>query len=161
MRGAMLGFIFALGLAAPTGSQSPASLEAKYRRIVSYEVRPGIVLTPEYASDGKVCEMVFERRQKTETGFLLENTFSDKEVVELVDELVPSAERGKVVPVGLSNGRGPEGYVAGGVMTLVTEYQNVIVHVVGTDDPKASGPMYVAITWRNRACSANPAATKH
>src|SRR2546426_4341056 len=75
--------------------QTSADLNAKYRQVTSYEVRPGIVMTPKYAADGQVCEMVLEKRQKTATGVNFGVSISEKEVKELVDELVPEAERGR------------------------------------------------------------------
>jgi hypothetical protein len=95
MQKAALLILFSLGIATPALGQSAADFDAKYRRVTSYEVRPGVVMTPKYAPDGQVCEMVLEKRQKTETGIVFGFSFSEKEVKELVDALVPDSERGK------------------------------------------------------------------
>lgn len=150
----LIAVILVVGSIAHFGRQAATEFDTRYQRITSYELRPGIVMTPEYTREGQICQMVLERRQRTKSGFLLANTFGQKEVTELVDELVPKAERGNIVPVGLSQGKGPEVYVASGIARWVTTYENISVEAVGIADPGPSGIMYATITWRNRSCSA-------
>jgi hypothetical protein len=153
MNKSLIAVILMFGTIAHFGRQAAAELDTRYQRITSYELRPGIVMTPEYTHEGQICQMVLERRQRTKSGFLLANTFTQKEVTELVEELVPKAERGNVVPIGLSQGKGPEVYVASGISRWVTTYENISVESVGIADPRPSGIMYAMITWRNRSCS--------
>jgi hypothetical protein len=149
----LIAIVLLFGTVVHFGRQAATEFDNKYRRITSYELRPGIVMTPEYTREGQICQMVLERRQRTKSGFLLANTFTEKEVAELVDALVPTADRGNVVPVGLSQGKGPEGYVASGIVRWVSTYENISVESVGIADPRPSGIVYATITWRNRSCS--------
>ena len=86
-----LGLVLALALK----SQSVADLNAKYPVVTSYEVRPGILMTPKYSADGQVCQMSIERQRGTRSGVMLYSFMSDKLVKEIVDELAPRSERGE------------------------------------------------------------------
>ena len=134
-----------IGLAAIACGQTSADLSSKYRQVSSYELRPGIVMTPKYAADGQVCEMVLERRQKTETGVVFGVSFSEKEVKELVDQLVPQANRGRNLTKFLNVS------VDGGFVTTEYTYENVLVRVYGITRP-VPGDRVVIITWPKRVC---------
>jgi hypothetical protein len=135
-----------LGIAAIVWGQSSADLSAKYRQITSYELRPDVVMTPKYAVDGQVCEMVLEKRQKTDIGVVFGVSFSDKEVKSLVDELVPEAERGRDLTKPLNT------TVDGGFMTTEYNYENVHVRVYGITRPAPAGDRVITITWPKRTC---------
>lgn len=150
---AMLILIICVILAPTTGGQSVEDLRAKYRSITSYEIHPGVVMTPQYAADGHVCEMVLERRHETESGFKTADTFTDSEVTALVDELVPQSERGKAVTNGPLQDDRPNAYGAGGIMVMNTPYEYVIVQEIGVTKPKPGRLLVATITWRKRACS--------
>jgi len=137
-----------LGIATVAWGQSSADLSAKYRQITSYELRPDVVMTPKYAADGQVCEMVLEKRQKTETGMVFGVSFSGKEVKALVDELVPDAERGRDLTKPLNS------TVDGSFMTTEYTYENVRVRVYGITRPAPAGDRVITITWPKRACGA-------
>jgi hypothetical protein len=136
-----------LGIVAHSSGQSISDLSAKYRQITSYELRPDVVMTPKYAADGQVCEMVLEKRQKTDTGIVLGVSFSEKEVKALVDELVPETERGRDLTKPL-NAR-----VDGGFITTEYSYENVLVRVYGITRPAPAGDRVITITWPQRTCS--------
>ena len=51
-----------LTFAGLTRSQSHAELNVKYPVVKSFEVRPGVLLTPRFTADGEVCQMSFERQ---------------------------------------------------------------------------------------------------
>jgi len=144
-KGAFVLFLM-IGIAAIAWGQTSADLSAKYRQVTSYELRPGIVMTPKYAADGQVCEMVLERRQKTETGVVFGVSFSEKEVKELVDQLVPEAKRGQNLTKLLNMS------VDGGFVTTEYTYEHVLVRVYGITRP-APGDRVVIITWPKRVCS--------
>jgi hypothetical protein len=129
-----------------TLGQSSGDLAAKYHQITSYELRPSVLLTPKYSADGQVCEMVLEKRQKTDTGIVFGDLFSEKEVHVFVDELVPDAERGRNLtsPLNIT--------VDGGFMTTEYKYENVLVRVYGTTRPEPAGNSVITITWRKRTC---------
>lgn len=147
MERALFIFFLLLSIAVAASGQTSANLSAKYHPVTSYEVRPGILMTPKYATDGLVCEMVLERRHKTETGINFGDLLSKELVKELVDELVPEAERGKNLTEFLNT------TIDGGFVTTEYAYENVLVRVHGITRPEPSGDMVVIITWRKRVCS--------
>jgi hypothetical protein len=75
-------------------SQSSTELSTKYPVITSYEVRPGILMTPKYSADGQVCQMSIERQRATRSGVMMDSFMSAELVKTIVDELVPHSERG-------------------------------------------------------------------
>ena len=127
--------------------RTSADLSAKYRQVASYELRPDVLMTPKFAPDGQVCEMVIERRQKTDTSIVFAVSFSDEEVQQFVNELAPEAERGRNMTKHLNT------TVAGGFM--VTEYtcENLLVRVYGTTRPTPAGDRVITIIWPKRKCS--------
>jgi hypothetical protein len=142
---ALAAFLVA-GIVSIAWGQTSADLSAKYRPVTSYEVRPGVVMTPSYAADGQVCEMVLEKRQKSENGVVFSTSFSEQEVKDLVDELVPEAERGRNLTKPLNS------TVDGGFITTEYTYENVLVHVYGITRPAPSGNRVIAITWPRNGC---------
>ena len=125
------GFLLTLlcGLQAAFG-QTSADLSTKYRQVVSYLLRPTVIMTPRFAVDGQVCEMAIERRQNTDTEIVIATSFSEEEVHELVDELAPEAERGRNLTRHLN------GFVAGGSIITQYSYENLLVQVYGTTRPE-------------------------
>ena len=124
-----------------------ADLGAKYRKITSYEVGPGIVMTPRYAQDGQVCEMIVEKRAKTDKDTIFASSFAEKEWKDAVDELVPPSERGKDV-TGLLNTT-----VDGGFITADYTYEKVRIRVQGVTRPKPTPAVLITITWTKRTCA--------
>jgi hypothetical protein len=140
-------FVLVLGIAVATPGQTSADLGAKYRKITSYEVRPGIVMTPRYAQDGQVCEMIVEKRAKTDKDVIFGSSFAEKEWKDAVDELVPPSERGKDV-TGLLNTT-----VDGGFITADYTYEKVRIRVQGVTRPKPTPAVLITITWSKRTCA--------
>ena len=140
-------FVLVLGIAVATPGQTSADLGAKYRKITSYEVRPGIVMTPRYAQDGQVCEMIVEKRAKTDKDVIFGSSFAEKEWKDAVDELAPPSERGKDV-TGLLNTT-----VDGGFITADYTYEKVRIRVQGVTRPKPTPAVLITITWSKRTCA--------
>ena len=130
-----------IGIVAVAFGQTSADLSAKYRQITAYELRPDVVMTPKYATDGQVCEIAIERRQKTETGIVFAAPFSEDEVRHFIDELAPEVERGRNLTK-ILNGR-----VDGGFITTEYTYENVLVRVYGITRPAPAGDRVINITW--------------
>ena len=86
-------------------SQTPDTLRQKYGAPVSesYLVRPGILATVNYAKNGKVCSMYVAAQ--TNPKFTKGNvTQTDYKVLwNIVDELVPDNQRGKLLNSGFLN----------------------------------------------------------
>jgi hypothetical protein len=135
--------------------QTSGDLSAKYAHVTAYSVRPNVLMTARFAADGQVCEMTLEKRQKTNTGIVFGSTFSEQEVLSLMDELVPENERGRNLTPALN------GTVTGGFMTEEYTYENVLFHVDGITRPEgAAGNRVITITWRKRPCSEAPSAAR-
>jgi hypothetical protein len=127
--------------------QTSADLSAKYPRVTAYKVRPDVLMTARFAADGQVCEMTLERRQKTDTGIVFGETFSDAEVRSLIDNLVPEHERGRNLTPVLNE------TVSGGFLTEEDTYENVHIRVDGITRPAgAAGKRVITITWPKRLC---------
>jgi hypothetical protein len=135
-------------------SQSEADLGAKYPVIKAYEVRPGIVMTPLYASEGQVCELALERHTtntKTKITLSLDSFLSRETVKELVDELAPPSVRGKEL-TGFGSWFGSV-TIDGPFVVTKYEYENILVEVNGVrHESGPSGDLVVIIKWRKKAC---------
>jgi hypothetical protein len=151
------GLAFAF-LSISTSGQTANDLNTKYGVAQkSYEIRPGIFMTPKFSSDGRVCEMSVEKRHVKSSGaILVDDTFmSREEMTPIVEELVPFNERGTE--------RKPSGDISiiGGGMTTTYDYENVRVTYFGnvvqrdrrSKDIVTQGTAAVVIQWKNRGCN--------
>jgi hypothetical protein len=136
-----------LGIGTAVLGQTSADLKAKYREITSYELRPDSVMTPKYATNGQVCEIAIERRQKTETDIVFAAPFSEHEVLQFIDELAPETERGRNLTRVLNEN------VDGDFITTTYTYENVLVRVYGIIRSAPGGNSVITITWTKRTCS--------
>ncbi|HEY1209738.1 MAG TPA: hypothetical protein VGE85_10245 [Terracidiphilus sp.] len=68
---------------------------SKYKALEAYEVRPGILMMPHYATDGNLCEIDLERFHFLPGIVDLDFGLTDKEIDTIADELVPRSERGQ------------------------------------------------------------------
>ena len=134
-------------------AQSQHKLEQQYPKVNAYAVRPNLLLTAQYASDGEVCEMVLEPRRWTEEKIVLVSTLSEDETIPVVEEVVPESERGKKLksPLGVLSA------VAGGSITTTHTYENITIDFVGSTRNNGSqdtvvGYMVAVVKWRNRSC---------
>ena len=139
---ALLLTIFAASLAK---GQTSENLAAKYPVIAAYQVRPGILMTARYSEDGQVCEMVLERRYTPDQSDA-DSTISPKLEDQLIEELVPTTERGQAKSRWLGNS-----FVAGGVTHTERDFENVLIEIDGT---VSEGDKVVVIHWKKRACAA-------
>ena len=143
--------ILLLTLAVAASGQTSADLNAKYPNVIDYRVRPHVLMTARFASDGQVCEMTLEKGQRTDTSVPYDDSFSNKEVQSLVDDLAPEGQRGRDL-----TGRF-QGIIEGLGYTTVYTYETVLVHVYGTRQlgaghAGAAGNKVIVITWRTRTC---------
>jgi hypothetical protein len=145
MNRALLLLSLGLVLALTLRSQSLAELNAKYPVVTSYEVRPGILMTPKYSTDGQVCQMSIERQRGTRSGVMFDSFMSDKLVKEIVDELAPRSERGEP-RLGREDVFGV--VRTGGMTTNMHGYENIDFDVM--DGPNRE--RVVVISWNNRKC---------
>jgi hypothetical protein len=127
---------------------------SKYKTVEAYEIRPGILMMPSYAADGQVCEIGLERRRYSPEVIRLDSDIPDKDLNEIIDELVPASERGP-----RSKGLiGEEVEIDGGGMTANSDYENVSVqtfsHVLNNTrrNMKFEPNVAATIKWKNRKC---------
>ena len=143
--------ILLLALAVAALGQTSVDLNAKYPNVIVFRVRPHVLMTARFATDGQVCEMTLERGQRTDTSIPYDDSFSNEEVHSLVDDLAPEGQRGRDL-----TGRF-QGTIEGLGYTTVYTYENVLVHVYGTrqvgaGQVGAAGNKVILITWRTRTC---------
>jgi hypothetical protein len=107
--------------------QSRAEIEAKFGQPVnSYAVSERIWMSPEYASDGQVCRMIFYPRRFSSTTNYLTNQLPFGEFRSVIDVIVPVAIRGaqkEPFRNGLWNG-------GGGVRWTTFLYERVTISYV-------------------------------
>ena len=144
--------ILLLTLAVAALGQTSADLSAKYPSVIAYRVRPHVLMTARFASDGQVCEMTLEKGQRTDTSIPYDDSFSNEEVRSLMDDLAPEGQRGRDMT------RRFDGSIDGLSYTTVYTYEHVLVHVYGTrqlgaGQVGAAGYEVMVITWRTRTCS--------
>jgi hypothetical protein len=140
-------------VALSVNGQTSSDLAAKYPAVSAHEVRPGILMTVEYAEDGQVCELTIEKRhsKSKDKDIDLASAIPSKLIDELTDELAPAAERGPATSRYLSN----ESYVAGGVLDIKRDFENVYIREVGSTSQSCNGGTEVVIIhWKKRACAA-------
>ncbi len=143
----VLASIVFIALCVPrSDAQTQAQLEQKYPKLNAYLVRPNILLTAKYASDGQVCEMVLEPRRWTEKEIVLVSTLSEEETIGVVEEVVPESERGNRLTNPLPS------TVAGGSITTTYDYEHISVCFFGSAREKGAADMVAVVTWRKRSC---------
>jgi hypothetical protein len=128
--------------------QTSSDLSAKYPQVPAYKVRPDVLMTARFAADGQVCEMTVEKRETTDTGIRFGDSFSEKEVQGLIDDLVPQNERGRNLTRALNE------EVDCDFITTNLTYENAFFRVYGILRPKdAAGNKVIIITWPKRPCA--------
>ncbi len=131
--------------------QTSADIGAKYSAVNAFEVRPGILMTTKYADDGQVCEMTLEKRHYQPDKVDLGSTIPNELIDRLLDELVPSSQRGPATSRWLH----PDSTVGGGVSYIKQEFENVFVEIYGGySEACDSGDQIVVIRWKKRTCAA-------
>lgn len=139
-----VGFLIVL-IAVFASGQTSDNLAAKYPSISAYRVRPGLLMTARFAGDGQVCEMVLERRY-TPDQTDADSTIPSKLEDQLIDELVPTAERGSSATGRWLN----NSFVAGGVTHRERDFENVLIEIDGT---VSGGDKVIVIHWKKRTCA--------
>jgi len=151
--------ILLLTLVVTALGQTSADLGAKYDRFTAYKIGPDLLMTPKFGADGQVCNMAIEKRHNTDDGIQYETLFSEGEVRNLGETLVPEKERGRNLTPVLN------GTVIGSDMTVEYAYENVLVRAYGNARPYENAATYgngfqigrggysvIIITWPKRPC---------
>lgn len=92
---AELAVVMSIFSVASAVGQTRAQIEANFGQPVkAYSVTEDIWMSPEYASDGQVCRMVFYPRRFSSTTNYLRNQLPFNEFRKVIDAIVPVAIRG-------------------------------------------------------------------
>src|SRR5258708_32073867 len=68
----------------------------KYRVVESYEIQPGVLITPFYTATHEICEVSIEKKPYSNEGVLdLDAAISSEQIPQLFGELAPKGERGQ------------------------------------------------------------------
>lgn len=130
-------------LAGTAFGQTSSEVEEKYgASIKTYLVSEHIWMTPIYTNDGQVCQMILFPRRLGPHSIYLGNTLPIWELKTVLEQIVPSSERGKmVVPSGstLAGGRS---------LTTIYKYEKVTIdfrssgcyEVIKPEEEKKSQP---------------------
>jgi hypothetical protein len=138
---------------ARNGAQMDQPFE-RYKLVEAYEIRPGILMMPRYASNGEVCEVGLEKRHYSPGLIRHGSDLSRKEIDEIADELAPPDERGAKSDILagheliLTSGHG---------MTTISEYEHLTIEIhawVLQSNEKGSTIEQDAavIRWKDRKC---------
>ena len=123
----------------------------KYHAIKAYEIRPGIMMTPVYATSGDLCKISIERRHYSDNRVDMDAAMSKEQIMSMFDELVPRKERG-----------GPDGRLPAdteisesdlGMLAKSIPYKNVTFEMYGNKDrPERQKYIAAIISWNNQQC---------
>ncbi|HYX28286.1 MAG TPA: hypothetical protein VE863_06945 [Pyrinomonadaceae bacterium] len=131
-------------------AQTSVDLDKKYHPITAYEVRPGIFMTAEYATDGQVCRMTLEPRRTSKDAINLDVLVDDDLVDAFVDEIAPPGTRGKPGKYdGLT-------LMLGQPAITIKDYEYVTIRRYGNvrniRGKQYLEPWVVTLTWNKRTC---------
>ena len=136
-----------LGLTAGVvAAQSSTELQSKYgSRLDAFVIRPGLLMTVRYAAEGKVCEVYVVEARTPGSNIGLRTPLTPETIPELIDELVPVAERGNKL-------RWPV-QATGMTVQAFYKYENVSIELVQNLLPsKGWSDSILEIKWSKRVC---------
>ena len=145
-----IGFACTLILLFPLASLKRVEEFSKYKRVETYEIRPGILIMPRYSDSGQVCEIAIEKSHYSPTTIDLDSTLPREVFIRIVDELVPPNERGR-----LASDFNEEylSLYSGNSVTTFKEYENISINIYGKASPKGGvSDVAATVTWKNREC---------
>ena len=134
----------------PVHSQTENQFK-RYKAVEAYEIRPGILMMPRYASDGQVCEIGLEKRHYSPNGISHDSDLSGKEIEEIAEELAPTDQRGVKTDLGEMD------LIAGHGVKTISDYENITIElhywVLPSGNKEYTLEQHVAvIRWKQRPC---------
>lgn len=148
----MVRFFSSVGLFALLLGQN-GDLASKYPSIESYEIEPGVQITPFYSSDRELCEVGIEKRHYNGHSVDMDAVLSKEQILSIFDQLAPIEMRG------LSEGSLPVGSEIteedGGVSVTMIRYENVSLAMYGrTSQIERKNPAYgtAIVSWKRPQC---------
>lgn len=143
-------FACALILLFPLASVKRGEEFSKYKRVETYEIRPGILIMPRYADNGQVCEIAIEKSHYAPTTIDMDSTLPREDFIQIVDELVPPGDRGRAAI------EFTEDYLSlynGTSVTTFKEYENISIKIYGRALPKGGvSDVAATISWKKKEC---------
>ncbi len=134
--------------AIPSWAQTSNDLKSRYGvPFKAYEIRPGIMMTVKFNKDGQASEMRIERHAATDPTVHLDTKIPPDLSKQIVDELVPVAERGAEAEFS-----GTMIFI-GGSGTSTDDYENVAITYYTSQSKECSGLIAIVIKWKNRTHS--------
>jgi hypothetical protein len=128
--------------------QSQKEVHQKYGTPITetFAVGSGIFVTISYAETGDVCEMIIHPQQLTSSlDYPITKTMQTKALIEIIDKLVPTSQRGKWVIATFLN---VECLPLNNCSGVEDDYKRVtIIRIGGTDQER-----YARIRWKARSC---------
>jgi hypothetical protein len=124
---------------------------AKYPKIEAYEVRPGILMMPRYTATDEVCEIGLEKLHYSPELIRLDSALTRDEINQILDELVPTDERGKPSERATMTESGP------GLITTM-DFENVSIQIYGATSPSTRkndirvNEVAARVKWKLRIC---------
>jgi hypothetical protein len=140
----LIAVLFMLSFAPSSRAQTAANWKMKFTHHEVYEVRPGVEMAARFGSNGLVCEIRLEPSHFSKNTVDLSFGIDRDAINSLLDDLVPSSERGK------EDGTDPDDGLAlglGQISEEVHSYLNVRVHVLSSHDTTVA-----YVHWRHRNC---------
>ena len=127
-------------------AQSADDLKLSYGPPVSvFEIRPGIMMNVRFDKSGQASELRIQRYAVTDSTVYLDTGIPPSVSNEIIDELVPVAERGvKGKFSGLM-------LIVGGVGTSTDDYENVAITYYTSQAKECGGLLAILIKWKHRA----------
>jgi hypothetical protein len=123
--------------------QTAESLAAKYPVVSAFEVRPGVLMTAQYAQDRQVCEIQLARHYTPDQPDV-KPTIPPELQTQLIDEIIPNDQRGSRIGKWLGNS-----FVGGGITHEERNFESALIELDGTVD---GGVEMIEIHWKKRSC---------
>ena len=134
----------------PVVAQTNSDFRQRYQssEVGTYVVRPNIIMSVKFADEflwkDYACEAVIKHEATTTSNEVSPITFSSESALEIIDEVVPIAQRGKLIN---------ELSVNGGCTGMrISMYERVIINRVTRCETAGGGTYQVSIKWKATWC---------
>lgn len=120
---------------------------SKYQRVEAYEVRPRVLMTARYSTNGQVCMVVLQKDHYVNGTAYLDSAMPHEEVTQIFDELVPARERG---PLTTNKEFARLSAYSGNSVASRLDYENASLNI--SRQASSPGDIVAVIQWKHRAC---------
>jgi len=134
----------------PVVSQTNSDFRQRYQspKVGSYVVRPNIIMSVRFADEslwkGYACEAVIKPEATTSSSEVSSETFASESALEIIDEVVPIAQRGKLINALSVNG--------GCTGMRISMYEQVVINRVTRCEAAGGGTYQASIKWKAVWC---------